>query len=78
MPKFFPGDVVKLVSERASLAGGKTRRFSGGAVGRVCKVHAGGSYCVQFGGRCLRVTEPFLQAATGDAPACTASCRAGC
>ena len=78
MPLFSQGDVVSLVAQRASLAGGRTRRFTSGSVGRVCKVHAGGSYCVQFGGRCLRVAESFLVAASGNPPACSAGCRAGC
>lgn len=80
MAKFFPGDVVELNADRTSVAGGKGngRTFSEGSVGRVCKVHAGGSYCVQFASRCLRVTESFLKSSSGKAQPCTPGCRAGC
>jgi hypothetical protein len=78
MPKFFPGDVVTLISERTSVAGGTERTFAEGSVGRVCKVHAGGTHCVQFAARCLRVTEQFLESSTGTAPSCSPACRKGC
>jgi len=78
MPKFSQGAVVQLVEDRTSVAGGTGRTFTEGSVGRVCKVHAGGSYCVQLTSRCLRVTEQFLRSSTGDAPDCTQKCRSGC
>jgi len=76
--KFVPGDVVSLVDTRVSRAGGNVRTFNQGLVGRVCKVHASGFYCVQFSNRCLRVSESFLTNASGPAPNCKDPCRAGC
>ncbi len=78
MAKFFPGDIVALREERTSTAGNREVTFQEGLVGRVCKVHAGGTYCVQFPQRCLRVSERFLKASSGTAPECTSGCRAGC
>ena len=78
MPKFSQGDVVQLVSDRTSVAGGSERTFTEGSIGTVCKVHAGGAYCVQFTSKCLRVTEAFLKSNTGNAPPCTPGCRARC
>lgn len=78
MPNFTQGQAVQLIADRTSVAGGGKRTFTQGSVGTVCKVHAGGSYCVQFASRCLRVTETFLRASAGNGPPCTAKCRAGC
>jgi len=78
MPKFSQGDVVQLVSDRTSVSGGAERTFTEGSVGTVCKVHAGGSYCVKLTSRCLRVTEAFLRSSTENGPPCTPECRAGC
>lgn len=78
MPKFRPGQVVQLVEDRTSVAGGEAQTLTQGSIGRVCKVHVGGSYCVQLETRCLRVTEKFLRSASGSAPACGEECTAGC
>jgi hypothetical protein len=78
VPRFRPGQVVQLVEDRTSVAGGKTETLLEGSIGRVCKVHVGGSYCVQLEERCLRVTEKFLRSARGNAPACGDQCTGGC
>lgn len=78
MAKFRPGQVVQLVEDRNSTAGGETETLTKGSIGRVCKVHVGGSYCVQLETRCLRVTEKFLKGASGSAPACSQVCTSGC
>lgn len=78
MPKFRPGQVVRLIEGRTSVAGGITETLQEGSVGRVCRVHAGGSYCIQLQTRCLRVTEKFLDSASGPAPACSDECLLRC
>lgn len=76
----FPGQVVMLNSERVSVAGGTSRTFAEGLVGRVCRVSPTGSgfCCVQFPGRCLKVQEDFLTPTNDAAPACTLACNSGC
>jgi len=78
MAKFNPGQVVQLVEDRTSAAGGVVKKVDAGSIGRVCKVHVGGTYCIQLSTRCLRVSERFLRGASGPAPACSQQCTSGC
>jgi hypothetical protein len=75
-----PGNVVRLIATRVSVAGGKTTEFEEGLVGRVCKVSESGSgfCCVRFPSRCQRVHERFLERTTGAAPRCDEECTGGC
>jgi hypothetical protein len=68
-----------LKQNRTSMAKDKTRTFTEGTVGRVCRVSESGSgICwVQFGARCLRIHEKFLEQTNQNAPACSADCEHG-
>lgn len=76
---FQPNDVVRVVSQRTSTAGGNEVVLSVSSIGRVCRVTPGGTCWVQFGGSlgCRRLHEDSLELATGPAPSCTANCRNG-